>query len=139
MEIFTTPVEYRDEKQTGRPTKHNIQARMLIAQKVVEKELTYREAARLYSVSHSGIARYVKEYKKNKTNSRRRELTAEKSTDRKDYRHQAEVKSLKQEIADLYLENQMLKKFLHKSLTKKKENGSMLTSESLDQLQEPAK
>ena len=49
--------------------------------------------------------------------------------------HQAQVKELKQEIADLYLQVQILKKILNKSLLVKKSNGSVITTDNLGQLQ----
>ncbi|MGE3262399.1 MAG: hypothetical protein AB7K68_11520 [Bacteriovoracia bacterium] len=49
------------------------------------------------------------------------------------------MKDLKLEIADLYLENLMLKKALEHSLRKKNEDSSVITSENLARLKEDAK
>lgn len=48
------------------------------------------------------------------------------------------VRNLKQEIADLYLENLMLKKMLEHSRLIKKEESCVITSENLDQYRENA-
>jgi hypothetical protein len=48
---------------------------------------------------------------------------------------ETQIRNLKQEIADLYLENLMLKKILEYSKHLKKEDSSVITSENLDQYQ----
>ena len=50
-----------------------------------------------------------------------------------------QVKDLKTEIGELYLETRMLKKILAYSQRKKRENSSIITSENLDQFQKDAK
>lgn len=137
MEIFNPP-PYREQRKSGRPTKLTDTARMAVAKKVIEKELTYREAAELFSISTGAVSTCVKDYKNRKVNSRRRDRRQEVNSDVANHRHQSEVKELKQEIADLYLENQMLKKFLNKSLVVKKEAGSVITTDNVDRSPELA-
>lgn len=135
MEAFTPP-PYREKRANGRPSKLSTEMRMVIAKKVIDKEMTFREAAKLFGVSTGAITACVKLFKKQGSLAQNRKRTAEFKTDVNEYRHQAQVKELKQEIGDLYLENQMLKKFLNKSLHIKKFAGSVITTENLDQLRE---
>ena len=61
------------------------------------------------------------------------------SVENKLLQHETQIRNLKQEIADLYLENKMLKKMFEYSQHLKKEDSSVITSENLDQYREPAK
>ena len=135
MEAFTPP-PYREKRANGRPSKLSTEMRMIVAKKVIDKEMTFREAAQLFGISTGAVNACVKLYKKEGSLTQRRKSTAEFKTGVNEYRHQAQIKELKQEIGDLYLENQMLKKFLNKSLHIKKFAGSVITTENLDQLQE---
>ena len=63
----------------------------------------------------------------------------EPSDELKMFRLEEQVKELKGEIGDLYLQNQMLKKALYHSQQKKKDNSSVITSENLAQFQKGAK
>ena len=135
MEAFTPP-PYREKRPNGRPSKLSAEMRLIVAKKVIDKEMTFREAAQLFGISTGAVNTCVKLYKKEGSLSQNRKRTAEFKGEMNDYRHQAQVKELKQVIGDLYLENQMLKKFLNKSLHIKKFAGSVITTENLDQLQE---
>ena len=137
MEVFTPP-PYREKRPNGRPSKLSTEMRLMVAKKVIEKEMTYREAAKLFGISGGAVGSCVRFYKKQGSLTQNRKRTAEFKTDISEYRHQAQIKELKQEIGDLYLENQMLKKFLNKSLQIKKFAGSVITTENLDLLQEDA-
>jgi transposase len=138
MEVFTPP-PYREKRAAGRPTKLTQQTRMLVAQKVVGKEFTYREAAKAFGISSGAVSACVREFKKQgiqgKRSARRQEINEEIAS----YRHQAQIKELKQEIADLFLENQVLKKILNKPLLVKKYDGSVITTENLAESQEAAR
>ncbi len=135
MEAFTPP-PYREKRPNGRPSKLSAEMRLIVAKKVIDKEMTFREAAQLFGISTGAVNACVKLYKKEGSLTQNRKRTAEFKGEMNDYRHQAQVKELKQVIGDLYLENQMLKKFLNKSLHIKKFAGSVITTENLDQLQE---
>ena len=52
---------------------------------------------------------------------------------------ESQMRDLKHEIAELYLENLMLKKMVQHSQRIKKENSSVITSENLDQHRKGAK
>lgn len=135
MEVFTPP-PYREKRVNGRPSKLSTEMRLVVAKKVISKEMTYRDAAKMFDISPGAVASCVKLFKKQGSLTQRNKRAAEFKTDVNEYRHQAQIKELKQEIGDLYLENQMLKKFLNKSLQIKKFAGSVITTENLDQLQE---
>ena len=47
MEVFSPP-PYREARSIGRPTKLSPEVRLSVAQKVISKEMTYREAAKEY-------------------------------------------------------------------------------------------
>jgi transposase len=134
MEVFTPP-PYREARPHGRPSKLTPQARYAVAQAVTSKEMTYREAAKAYGISPGAVGSCVRLHKKGgaKAKVNARINAYNKASD--EYRHQAQVKELKQEIADLYLQVQILKKILNKSLLVKKSNGSVITTDNLDQLQ----
>ena len=134
MEVFTPP-PYREARPHGRPAKLTPQARYAVAQSVISKEMTYREAAKAYGISAGAVGSCVRLHKKGAVNSKRNEKVNAYNKASDEYRHQAQVKELKQEIADLYLQVQILKKILNKSLLMKKSNGSVITTDNLDQLQ----
>jgi hypothetical protein len=81
----------------------------------------------------------VKNYKNGNAKKKRRETTSKYKQEIDDYRHTAQLKDLKLQIAELYLENLMLKKMLEHSLQKRKESSSDITSENLDLLPERAR
>jgi transposase len=110
---------------------------MMAAKKVVEKELTYREAAKIYNTSHGSIAAWVSKYKKKSWKSAGRNQVISEEVNR--YRMETQMRELKHEIAELYLENLMLKKIIQHSQQIKKENSSVITSENLDQFKKGAK
>jgi len=134
MEVFTPP-PYREARPLGRPSKLTPEARVAVAQSVLSKEMTYREAAKAYGISPGAVGTCIRNLRKQGANSKRNEKVNAYNKASDEYRHQAHVKELKQEIADLYLQVQILKKILNKSLLVKKSNGSVITTDNLDQLQ----
>ena len=138
MEIFSPPF-IKEKRPPGRTPKCSAEYQMVIARSVVEEGITFREAARIYNVSHGAINSYVQKYKQQKINGRRSVRSKERNTEAENYRHEAQLKALKHEIGELYLENLMLKKALKHSVERKSENSSVITSENLDQLREPVK
>ena len=138
MEVYTPP-PYREKRLAGRTPKLSPEARMLVGQKCTNKQWTYRKAAKLMKVSSGAVAKCVKDYKNGTINKKRKELLKNKNSEVENYRHQAELKGLKQEIAELYLENQLLKKILNNSLQVKEYDGSVITTDNYDQLPKDAK
>lgn len=138
MEVFTPP-EIKEKRPPGRQPKHSAAYMMMVAEKVVVDKMSYREAGKTFGLSHGSIANLVKNYNNRKLKDRKK-ITKSKYTEQvEEYRHQSHLKDLKLQIADLYLENLMLKKMLEHSLSRKKESSSDITSENLDLLPERAK
>lgn len=138
MEIFRKP-EIKEKRPQGRQSKHSDSFRAMVAKRVIEEGMTYREAAKNFGMSHGSIALVVKNFKNNKFNAKRREKTTKQKKEIENYRHKAIVNDLKLEIAELYLENLMLKKMCGHFLSKKNESSSDITSENLDLLPKRAK
>lgn len=138
MEIFTPP-NVTPKRPPGRMPKHSPEYRMMVAKKVVEEGMSYRDAGNAFGLSHGSISAIVKQYKHEGAKSKRNEIVSKYKKEVEAYRHQQQMKDLKLEIADLYLENLMLKKALEHSLRKKKDDSSVITSENLDRLREDAK
>lgn len=137
MEIFTPP-QIKEKKPSGRPPKRSQEYMIMVARKCLDEGMTYREAAQTFGVSHGSVYQFIQKYKHKKFRTKANARISEYKKEVEDYRHQAQVKELKHEIAELYLENLMLKKALKHSLSAKKENLSVITSEHLDQSQEDA-
>ncbi len=137
MEVFTPP-PYREKRPIGRQPILSTETRLMIAKKVTSKEMTYREAAKTFGISPGAVGACVRLAKNEGAATKKKKREAEFKSEISDYRHHAQIKELKQEIADLYLENQMLKKIVNKSLQIKKYAGSTITTENLDQLQRDA-
>ncbi|HAR42118.1 MAG TPA: hypothetical protein DCS07_05725 [Bdellovibrionales bacterium] len=136
MEVYRTK-KMKEKKPQGREPTYTQEYMMMVAKSVVEKGMTLREAAQTFGVSHGSVSLWKKMYKQGEVRSSDR-LPAEKP-DVKIYRLESHLKELKQEIGELYLENLMLKKTLKFSQQVKRENSSIITSESLDQSEEDAK
>jgi len=137
MEVFTPP-PYREKRVAGRKPKLTFETQLTVGRKVATKELTYKEASKLFQVSEGVVGNCVRLYKKQGINSQKRETYKKTSKASKDYRHEAQIKELKLQIGDLFLENQMLKKILSGSLQIKKDSGSIITTENLAQYQKDA-
>ena len=138
MEIFTPP-NVVPKRPPGRMPKHSVEYRLMVAKKVVEEGMSYREAANAFGLSHGSVGQIVKQYAHEGAKSKRNERNSKYKKEVAAYRQQQQVKDLKLEIADLYLENLMLKKALEHSLRKKKDDSSVITSENLDRLRGDAK
>jgi transposase len=137
MDIFRakTP-KIKVKKKPGRESVFTTEFMMMVAKKVVNGEMTYKEAQETFGVSQGSIAEWKKKYLKGKfndttpSNSPYKVSNAAKVSILED-----QMKDLKREIGELYLENLMLKKALYHSRLTKKENSSVITSENLAQFQ----
>lgn len=112
----------------------------MMAKHIVDDDLSYREAAKIYKVSHGTVTHWLKLYKSGKLPNRVR-LAKERVESQNSMIHRMDryIKVLKAEIGELYLENQMLKKAQKISLEMKSERTSVITPENLDQFQGAAK
>lgn len=133
MEIFTPPL-VQEKRPPGRRSKHSESYQMMVAKKVIEDGMSYREAGKTFGLSHGSIYNVIKKYRNGKLRGDRKQAKNKYAAEVEGYRHQSQMKDLKLQIADLYLENLMLKKMLEHSLQKKKESSSDITSENLDLL-----
>ena len=135
MEVFRKQPP-KEKRPTGRQPKWTSEFMWMVAKKVVEEGMKYREAAKVFGISQGSVTSWVKKYRRgNLEPLSKKEL----SDDSKIYRLEEQVKELKTEVGDLYLQNQMLKKILLLSQQKKKDNSSVITSENLAQFQRDAK
>lgn len=132
MEILNkAPV--KEPKMPGRRQKFTVEYQMMIARAVVEEGMKYKTAAQTFGTSQGTVGACIKRYKKgNWGNAGKAKEISEKL---RVHRLETSVKELKEEIANLYLENLMLKKIQQHSQRIKKENSSIVTAETLDQLQ----
>lgn len=138
MDILTPP-DVREKRPPGRRPRYSVTYMQMVATKVVEDGMSYRDAGKTFNLSHGSIANIVKNYKVGGAKRKRKETKSKYTEEVENYRHQSHLKDLKIQIADLYLENLMLKKMLEHSLQKRKESSSDITSENLDLLPERAK
>lgn len=138
MEIFVQP-KLEEKKTRGRKAKHSASFREMVVKNILEDGMTYREASKTFAMSHSSIAALIKNHKQGKLKSNRKTETTHFAREVANSRHQDQLKDLKLLVAELYLENLMLKKMLEHSLTKRKKTSSDITSENLDLLPEPVK
>jgi transposase-like protein len=139
MEILTPPV-YKEKRPQGRQPKYAPEYYMMMVKRIIDEGLSYREAAKIYKVSHGSVNHWVNLYKDGKMPGRikKAKATAE-SRDGKILRMENFIQSLKTEIGELYLENQMLKKARVFLQQQKRVNSSAITSENLDQWKKGAK
>jgi transposase len=131
------PRKPKEPKKIGREPKYNLDYYMMMAKQVVEQGMSYREAAKIYNMSHGSVHHWKKVYLDGKFPKMKKSQGT--SVQNKLLQHETHIRNLKQEIADLYLENKMLKKMFEYSQHLKKENLSTITSENLDQYQEDVK
>ena len=139
MEIFNPP-PVKEKRPPGRQAKHSVEFMIMVARKVIEGEMSYREAGKTFNISHGTIGSWIQKYKHQGNKQQRNKRKSKYKQEVEQYRHEGQIKELKHEIAELYLENLMLKKALKysRSLLTKKSDSSVITSENLDQLPEVA-
>jgi transposase-like protein len=139
MDIKSSPV-FKEKKQIGRAPKYTPEYYMMMVKHITEENLTFREAAKIYNVSHGTVCHWLKLYKAGKLPNRIKKAKAMvESQDNQIYRMESYIKSLKTEIGELYLENQMLKKAQMFSQQQKSVSSSAVTSENLAQWKKDAK
>lgn len=137
MEVFRQKRASREKLPAGRPPKWTNEFMLMVAKKVVDQGMTYREASKTFEVSSGAVGAWIKNYKKGNLGPIAPAQIRE-SQELKIYRLEEQLKDLKGEIGELYLENLMLKKALIHSRQVKKENSSVITSENLAQFQKAA-
>ena len=140
MEIKIPPTP-KEKRPPGRAPNFSPEYYMLMAKKVVDDGMSYREASKTFSCSHGTVSHWVKLYRSGKLPNRiKKEKDVKKTMGEQGVlRVERYIKELKQEIADLYLENTMLKKALEWARRIKNEDSSVITSENLALFQRDAK
>jgi transposase len=125
------------KKPTGRPHKLPYEVRKAIAESVVAREMTYRQAATKYQISAGAVSTCVKEFKGGgikKTNPPKW-IADQQKTDKEKALEQENL-ALKAELGDLYLQNKMLKKAESYIQWLRSESSSVITSENWEQYKE---
>jgi transposase-like protein len=118
---------------TGRPAKHPVEFMMAVAQRVVTGELTYRQAMKRYGVSHGSIGNWVKKYQAGTlADMKQPKERLPKKPHTREAALENEIKALKQELANLYMINQMLKKAQIFADRARKDASSLIISGSSD-------
>ncbi len=139
MDIFNKKAIKPPKNPPGRQPTYTLEYMMMVAEKVSRGELTYRQAAKTYGASHGSIGSWVRQYKSKNWGKNIRRKVHSMSEHVQKTRHEAQLKELKHQIAELYLENLMLKKMVEYAQTTKKESSSVITSENLEQFRKAAK
>jgi transposase-like protein len=129
----------KEKAPTGRAPRYSVEYYLMMAKQVVDEGLTYRKAAEIYNCSHGTVNHWVKQYRTGVLPGKVRKVKMDASARERNINQLThQVKNLKTEIGELYLENLMLKKALEYSQQIKREDSSVITSENLDQFQEAA-
>ena len=134
------PPKIKEPKKIGRQTKFTPEYYMMMCKNIVEDNLTYRQAAKIYNVSHGVVHHWLKLYRSGQMpgylkNAKKKAESHESLLHRQD----RYIKQLKTEIGELYLENTMLKKAQILFQQNKSVDSSVITSENLDQWQKAVK
>lgn len=128
MEIYRKK-RIKEKRPQGREPTYTHEFMMMVAKAVVEKGMTLREAARTFGVSHGSVSLWKKLYKQGE--GRISDSLPDQKPEAHVYHLEEEIRELKHEIGELYLENMMLKKALKVSQTPKRENSSVITPENM--------
>ena len=100
---------------------------------------TYKEATKRYGVSHGSVSAWVKRFKSGTLAEMRQPKERQpKSLRTREFALEKEIQALKQELANLYMMNQLLKKAQSYSEHVRKDNSSSIISGSSDPSNEGA-
>lgn len=128
----------REKLPPGRQPKWTAEFMVMVAQKVVDEGMTFRAAAKLFGVSQGSVNLWVKNFRKGNLAAFRGSAEV-LSNSHQVLQLEDQIRGLKCEIGDLFLQNLMLKKALFHSRKKKLESSSVITSENLEQFQKDVK
>jgi transposase-like protein len=136
----SNPPRIKEAKKIGRETKYTPEYYMMMCKHIVEEGITYREAAKIYNVSHGVVCHWLKQYKAGTLPGYIKKAKMKAQThDNLIFRQERYIKQLKTEIGELYLENMMLKKAQALFQQGRSANSSVITSENLDLFQKDVK
>lgn len=122
----------KEKKPVGRQSPHPVEFQMMVAKKVHSGEMTYWGASKAFGVSSGCVGAWIRKYGKGTMPIPKPRKESEATVIG---RMETHVKELKGEIAELYLQNLMLKKAMKYALEKKSVGSSVITSENLAEYQ----
>lgn len=129
----------KEKNPQGRAPKFSVEYYLMMAKQVVDEGMSYREACKVYNCSHGTVSHWVKQFRSGVLTGKVKRAEKQALAKEQNFsRLEKQIRNLKAEIGELYLENTMLKKALEYSRLIKREDSSVITSESLDQSPEVA-
>jgi transposase-like protein len=136
----SNPPRIKEAKKIGRETKFTPEYYMMMCKHIVDDKLTYREAAKIYNVSHGVVHHWLKKYKSGQMPGYLKKAKMKvQSQDNLIFRQERYIKQLKTEIGELYLENMMLKKAQALFQHSRNVTSSVITADNLEQFQKDVK
>ena len=127
------------KKPVGRPSKYPYEFRKMIAEKAMTGTQTYRALAREFDVPHAVITKWKRHYERGTLDTLNEPRRVIDATDTRVMNLEKENRMLKEQLGDLYMQVQLLKKAEAWAQRAKKESSLIITSENLDQLDEDVK
>lgn len=124
------------KKPVGRPSKYPYEFRKMIAEKAMAGTQTYRALAREFDVPHAVITKWKRHYERGTLDTLNEPRRVIDATDTRVMNLEKENRMLKEQLGDLYMQIQLLKKAEAWAQRAKKESSLIVTSENLDQLDE---
>jgi len=124
------------KKPIGRPSKYPYEFRKMVAEKALTGSQTFRALSREYKVPPGVITKWKRYYEAGTLDEMSEPRRSMDSGDIKAMNLEKEIRMLKEQLGDLYMQNHLLKKAQAWALQTKKESSLIITSENLDQLDE---
>jgi transposase-like protein len=130
------PRRSKMKKPIGRPSKYPYEFRKMVAEKAVTGTQTYRKLAQEFKIPTAAITRWKHHYKAGTLDEMSEPRRSMDSGDIKAMNLEKEIRMLKEQLGDLYMQNHLLKKAQAWARQMKSEGSLILTSENLDQSDE---
>jgi transposase-like protein len=130
------PRRSKMKKPIGRPSKYPYEFRKMVAEKALTGTQTYRALAREYKIPSAVITRWKRHYAAGTLDEMSEPRRSMDSGDLKAMNLEKEIRMLKEQLGDLYMQNHLLKKAQAWAQQMKNESSLIITSENLDQSDE---
>lgn len=127
------------KKPVGRPSKYPYEFRKMVAEKALTGTKTYRALSREFKVPYPVILKWKQYYEMGTLEEMNEPRRSHDTNDLKVMNLEKEIRLLKEQLGDLYMKNELLKKVQAWSELMKKEDSLIITSENLGQSEEVAK
>lgn len=127
------------KKPVGRPSKYPYEFRRMVAEKAISGVHTYRALSREFKIPTALITKWKRYYEGGTLDEMSEPRRSYDQTDVKVMNLEKENRMLKEQLGDLYMQIQLLKKAESWSLQRKNESSLIITSEDLDQSDEVMK